>query len=110
MPLQKRVTLYGVIVPIPQRGTFIGNRRDHSSRQRALLGKRWTTKAWIVCRLRFKGRQREVMGGRSWTEFFFLDEAIALASADPFLDRVTDAHLATINVTDCPLACISVAA
>src|SRR6476646_7854960 len=28
----------------------------------------------------YKGRHREVMGGRSWTELFFLDEAVALAA------------------------------
>ena len=27
-----------------------------------------------------KGRHREVMGSRSWTEFFFLNEAVALAA------------------------------
>jgi hypothetical protein len=59
---------------------------------------------------RFKGRATRNDGGRSWTELFFLDEAIALASADPFLGRATDAHLTTINVTDCPLAYISLAA
>jgi hypothetical protein len=31
-------------------------------------------------RLRIQGRRREVMGGRSWTELFFLDEATALAA------------------------------
>jgi hypothetical protein len=31
------------------------------------------------CVLDYKGRRRELMGGRSWTELFFLDEAVALA-------------------------------
>jgi len=26
------------------------------------------------------GRRREVMGGRSWTELFFLEEAVAVAA------------------------------
>jgi hypothetical protein len=30
--------------------------------------------------LDYKGRHREVMGGRGWTELFFLDEAVALAA------------------------------
>jgi hypothetical protein len=30
--------------------------------------------------LHFKGRRRKVMGGRSWTELFFLDEATAFAA------------------------------
>jgi hypothetical protein len=37
-------------------------------------------KAWLVCVLDYEGRHREVMGGRSWTELFFLDEAVALAA------------------------------
>src|ERR1700726_4388327 len=32
------------------------------------------------CVLDYKGRHREVMGGRTWTELFFLDKAVALAA------------------------------
>jgi hypothetical protein len=32
------------------------------------------------CVLDYKGRRRELTGGRSWTELFFLDEAVALAA------------------------------
>jgi hypothetical protein len=59
----------------------MGNRgiiRDPATR--TLLKKRWTTKAWLVCVLEYKGRRREVMARRSWTELFFLDEAVALAA------------------------------
>jgi hypothetical protein len=81
MPLQNRVTPFGDIVAIAQRGTFIGNRGIiHDPTTRTLLGRRWTTKAWLVCLLHFKGQRREVMGRRSWTELFFLDEAVALAA------------------------------
>jgi hypothetical protein len=81
MPLQNRVTPFGDVVAIPQRGTFIGNRGIiHDPTTRMLLGRRWTTKAWLVCLLHYKGRRREVMSRRSWTELFFLDEAIALAA------------------------------
>ena len=81
MPLQNRVTPFGDIVAIAQRGTFIGNRGIiHDPVTRTLLGRRWTTKAWPVCLLRYKGRRREVMRRRSWTELFFLDEAVALAA------------------------------
>ena len=38
------------------------------------------SKAWLVCSCEYKGRRREVMGRRSWTELFFLDEAVALAA------------------------------
>jgi hypothetical protein len=81
MPLQNRVTPFGDIVAIRQRGLFVGNRGIiHDPATKTLLGRRWTTKAWLVCVLDYKGRRREVMGGRSWTELFFLDEAVALAA------------------------------
>jgi hypothetical protein len=80
-PLQNRVTPFGDIVAIPQRGLFTGNRGIiHDPATKTLLRRRWTTKAWLVCVLDYKGRHREVMGGRSWTELFFLDEATALAA------------------------------
>ncbi|HVH77883.1 MAG TPA: hypothetical protein VM782_00710 [Stellaceae bacterium] len=81
MPLQNRVTPFGDIVAIPQRGLFTGNRGIiHDPATKTLLTKRWVTKAWLICVLDYNGRRREVMGGRSWTELFFLDEAIALAA------------------------------
>ncbi|HEY1798382.1 MAG TPA: hypothetical protein VGG57_19875 [Stellaceae bacterium] len=81
MPLQNRVTPFGEIVPIAQRGLFTGNRGIiHDPATRTLLRKRWATNAWLVCLLEYKGKRRRVMGGRSWTELFFLDEAIALAA------------------------------
>ena len=80
-PLQNRVTPFGDVVAIPQRGLYIGNRGIiHDPVTKTLLGRRWTTKAWLVCVLDYKGRGRELMGGRSWTELFFLDEAVALAA------------------------------
>jgi hypothetical protein len=81
MPLQNRVTPFGDIVAIAQRGLFTGNRGIiHDPATKTLLKKRWATKAWLVCVLDYKGRRREVMGRRSWTELFFLDEAVALAA------------------------------
>ena len=81
MPLQNRVTPFGEIVAIPQRGMFTGNRGIiHDPQTRTLLSRRWTTKAWIVCACEYKGVRRDVMGRRSWTELFFLDEATALAA------------------------------
>jgi len=35
---------------------------------------------WLVCRCDYKGRRRSVMASQSWTELFFLDEAVALAA------------------------------
>lgn len=81
MPLQNRVTPFGEIVAVPQRGTLMGNRGIiHDPATRSLLRKRWATKAWIACRCDYKGVRRAVMATRSWTELFFLDEATALAA------------------------------
>jgi len=81
MPLRNRVTPFGDIVAIPQRGMFIGNRGIiHDPATRTLLKRRWASKAWLVCLCEFRGRRRAVMSGRSWTELFFLDEAVALAA------------------------------
>ena len=81
MPLQNRVTPFGEIVAIEQRGMFMGNRGIiHDPATRALLTRRWTNKAWITCRCEFRGVRRQVMARRSWTELFFLDEATALSA------------------------------
>lgn len=81
MHLQNRVTPFGDIVAIAQRGLFTGNRGIiHDPATKTLLRKRWATRTWLVCSCEYKGRRREVMGGRSWTELFFLDEAVALAA------------------------------
>jgi len=81
MPLQNRVTPTGDIVATPHRGLFTGNRGIiHDPATRTLLRKRWATPAWLVCVCEFRGRRRKVMGTRSWTELFFLDEATALAA------------------------------
>ena len=81
MPLQNRVTPFGEIVATPERGLFTGNRGIiHDPATKTLLGRRWTTRAWITCVCEFKGRRRQVMGPGSWTELFFLDEATALAA------------------------------
>lgn len=81
MPLQNRVTPFGEIVAVAQRGTLMGNRGIiHDPATKSLLRKRWATKAWIACRCDYKGVRRAVMATRSWTELFFLDEATAFAA------------------------------
>ncbi len=81
MPLQNRVTPFGEIIATPARGLFIGNRGIiHDPETRTLTNKRWTLKAWLICRCDYKGQRREVMARQSWTELFFLDEATALAA------------------------------
>jgi hypothetical protein len=80
-PLQNRVTPFGEIVSTPQRGRFTGNRGIiHDPATRTLLNRRWSSKAWLTCVCEFRGRRRDVMGTRSWTELFFLDEATAFAA------------------------------
>lgn len=80
MTLQNRVLPTGQIVAHPARGTFTGNRGILHRDDRTLGQRRWTHKAWICCTLDWQGRRRPVMTGRSWTELFFLDEAVALAA------------------------------
>ncbi|MGP9812150.1 hypothetical protein ACTZWT_11615 [Rhodopseudomonas sp. NSM] len=81
MPLQNRVTPFGEIVAVASRGMFTGNRGIiHDPATRTLLTRRWSSPAWITCVCDFRGRRREVMATRSWTELFFLDEATALAA------------------------------
>lgn len=79
MPRQNRVTPFGDLIAIPDRGTFLGNRGvlhdDEGRIQRA-----WQVKRWLVCVLEFRGRKRRIMTPRRYTELFFLDEATALSA------------------------------
>ena len=80
MPLQNRVTPSGDIIATPHRGMFTGNRGIIHDPTTKTLTRRWANKAWLTCVCEFRGRRRVVMGARSWTELFFLDEATALAA------------------------------
>ena len=81
MPLQNRVTPSGDIIATVHRGMFTGNRGIiHDPATKTLLKRRWASRAWLACVCEFKGRRRDVMGTRSWTELFFLDEATAFAA------------------------------
>jgi hypothetical protein len=80
MPLQNRVTPTGDIIATPHRGMFTGNRGIIHDPATKTLTRRWASRAWLTCVCEFRGRRRAVMGGRSWTELFFLDEATALAA------------------------------
>lgn len=80
-PLQNRVTPTGEVIATPHRGMFTGNRGIiHDPATKTLLKKRWSSAAWLTCVCEFRGRRREVMARRSWTELFFLDEATALSA------------------------------
>ena len=80
MPLQSRVTPVGDLIATPARGLLMGNRggRLHDAK-RKLTARRWTSKAWICCKLDFNNRHRTVWGN-SYTELFFLDEVTAFAA------------------------------
>ena len=80
MPLQNRVLPTGEIVADQGRGLFTGNRGCLHDDQKRLGRARWKGKAWIICALEFKGWRRQVMTPGTWTELFFLDEAVALAA------------------------------
>jgi hypothetical protein len=57
----------------------MGNRgvlHDASKR----IVRQWRLKTWILCRLQFKGRHREVFAPKRYSELFFLDEATAFAA------------------------------
>ena len=79
MPLQNRVTPFGDLIATEARGLLMGNRgRLHDANRRIVRyaqGRRW-----IACLTSFRGRRRAVMSPRSYTELFFLDEAVALAA------------------------------
>jgi hypothetical protein len=79
VPLANRVTPSGEIIATAARGTVMGNRGIlHDEDKRIIRTSRLT--AWLICRLEFNGRRREVMSPGSYTELFFLDEAVALAA------------------------------
>ena len=81
MPLQNRVDPFGLIHAVEHRGTLMGNRGGcFHTEDKTLKSTHWKTRQWISCVLEFKGRQRELMAERSYTELFFLDEATALAA------------------------------
>jgi hypothetical protein len=80
-PLQNRVTPFGDLIRTTARGTLMGNRgRLHDSRRQIVRRVASGYRAWVTCRLRFRGRHRTVMTPGRYTELFFLDEVTALAA------------------------------
>jgi hypothetical protein len=79
MPRQNRVTPYGALIAVPDRGMFWGNRGVlHNPEGRLVRYSRG--RAWAICVLEFKGRRRQQWAPGRLTELFFLDEATALAA------------------------------
>jgi len=79
MPLQNRVDPWGQIQAVNARGTLLGNRGILHNGKKEIVA-HWRTKAWITCRLAWKGKTRTIMSPGSYTELFFLDEATAFSA------------------------------
>jgi len=82
MPLQNRVRPDGAIVATSARGLFFGNRggRFHDIETQTLHPtRRWASKQWICCALKFKDYAHPIMGKR-YTGLFFMDEVTAFAA------------------------------
>jgi hypothetical protein len=71
---RNRVTPYGELIAVPERGMFWGNRGvlvdDHGQLARYSRGR-----AWMICVLEYKGIRRQQWTPRRLTELYFLDEA-----------------------------------
>src|SRR5262249_9299885 len=80
MPRQNRVTPWGEIVAVAARGEVMGNRGCLVDDEGRLRRARWRSKAWIACKIHFRGYQRDVAPPGRWTALFFLDDAVALAA------------------------------
>jgi hypothetical protein len=80
MPRANRIAPTGERFATRARGTLMGNRGCLVDAKGDFTARRWTTRAWICCRLDFKGRQRAVALPGRWTALFFLDEVTALAA------------------------------
>src|SRR6516225_1457235 len=79
MPRQNRVTPYGELIAVPDRGTFWGNRGALLDRE-GRLARYSRGQAWAICVLSFKGRRRQQWRPGRLTELYFLDEATGLAA------------------------------
>jgi hypothetical protein len=78
-PLQNRVDPFGELIRTTARGAWMGNRGlIHNEHQQII--RQFRLKAWITCRLEFKGRHRMVMSPNLYTELFFLDEATTFSA------------------------------
>jgi len=78
VPERNRVTPFGDIVAIDQRGLFMGN-RGSIHRGRAIV-RPWQVCRWITCVLGYKDWVAPRWEPGRWTPLFFWDEAVALAA------------------------------
>jgi len=77
--LQNRVDPFGNIIKTVARGLWMGNRGILHNDQKEIL-RPFKLKAWLICKLEFNGRKRQVMAPHRYTELFFMDEATAFAA------------------------------
>jgi hypothetical protein len=75
---RNRVTPFGEIVAIEQRGLFMGN-RGSIHRDRTIV-RPWQVRRWLACVLEHKGWVAPKWEPGRWTPLFFWDEAVALAA------------------------------
>jgi hypothetical protein len=73
-----RVTPFGAIEAIDQRGLYLGN-RGSIHRERSIV-RPWQVRRWITCDLEHKGWVAPKWEPGRWTPLFFWDEAVALAA------------------------------
>lgn len=78
MAEQNRVTPFGDIVAIEQRGLFMGN-RGSIHRGHAIV-RPWQVRRWITCVLHHKEWVAPKWAPGRWTALFFWDEAVALSA------------------------------
>lgn len=79
MPRQNRVTPYGELESLTDRGLFWGNRGQLLD-SKGNLARYSRGRLWIICVLEFKGRRRVQWQPGRLTELYFLDEATGLAA------------------------------
>jgi hypothetical protein len=75
---RNRVTPFGEIAAIAQRGLFMGN-RGSIHRGRTIV-RPWQVRRCITCALEFRGWRAPMWEPGRWTPLFFWDEAVALAA------------------------------
>jgi hypothetical protein len=98
-PAPNRVSPFGDILAISQRGRFLGNRGSIHRAGRAEIARPWAVRRWITCALTHKDWRAPRWEPGRWTALFFLDEAVAVAAGHrpcalcrrPAFDRWLDA-------------------
>jgi hypothetical protein len=79
VPAPNRVTPFGEIVALDQRGLFMGN-RGCLHRAPGQIARPWQVRRWITCLLSYKGWVAPKWDPGRYTALFFWDEAVALAA------------------------------